>query len=333
MSVELATTTPPHFSAVRAFVALVSFSFRRQWRVRQMGGAALGLLALLATTVAVITYGPVGWSLPNRKARIADRMTDGSVLMTHRQYSEERLIIYQGLPGPADQFGMKAALFAPFHAIVADEKVQVDWSFLSFSRWVVFVMFLGFLLPLFVLAYASAGIGTEREARTLIWLLSRPLPRWAVYLAKFFGGLPWCLLASLGGLTVLGLAGGELGWRAVQVYWPAAAGGAVAFAALFHLIGAVFRRPAVVGLVYIFFFETLVANLPGSLKQLSLNYYVRSLMYNEATSEVHSAVPSNLDVYAPATPTTAWVTLALATIGLTLLGMVLFGRQEPAEEV
>ena len=89
---------------------------------------------------------------------------------------------------------------------------------------------------------------------------------------------------------------------------------------------------AVVGLIYVFFFETLVANLPGSLKQLSLNYYVRSLLYNEATSEVTTVAPDTLDVYAPTDPTTAWVTVLLATIGLTLLGMWLFGSQEPKDE-
>ena len=90
------------------------------------------------------------------------------------------------------------------------------------------------------------------------------------------------------------------------------AAGTIGFAALFHLVGAVFRRPAVFGLVYIFFFETLVANLPGSLKQLSLNYYVKSLLYNEATAAVTTATPESLDVYAPADPVTAWITLLAA---------------------
>jgi hypothetical protein len=84
--------------------------------------------------------------------------------------------------------------------------------------------------------------------------------------------------------------------------------------------------------VYAFFFETLVANLPGSLKELSLNYYVRSLLYNEATAAVATVAPSSLDVYAPADPVTAWVTLLLAALGLTLLGMYLAGRQEPRDE-
>lgn len=320
-------------SAVRAFWAMVAFSFRRQWRVRQTGWAAFGLLAIMAVTVGVISHGPNGWDIGNRPARVADRGKNKVTVMTYREYSEERLIMYQIVPGPGDLQAMKIALFAPFRCVVAHEKFRQDWAFLSLTRWVVLVMYLGFLLPLFTLSYAAGALGTEREGRTLIWLASRPLPRWGIYLAKWLGSLPWCLAASLGGLALLSAAAGELGWRAFVSYWPAAVAGTLAFAALFQLIGAVFRRPAVIGLVYIFFFETLVANLPGSLKQLSLNYYVRSLIYNEVSAVSSSATPGNLDVYAPTDSLTAWLTLLGATIILTLLGMFLFERQEPTEEV
>ena len=313
--------TPP--SPLAAFAALVAFSFRRLWRVRQMGWVALGLLAVLTATVAVISHGPAGWGLRERFSfRFQARYKD----------LPEQLDLAQGLPLPPDGVALQFGVVGAFRAVLADERFLADWAFLNFSRWVVFTMYLSFLLPLFTLAFASGAIGAEREGRTLIWLLTRPLPRWAVYLAKFLGVLPWCLLASVGGFAVLCLAGGELGRRAFLAYWPAAVAGTVGFSALFHLIGAVFRRPAVVGLVYVFFFETLVANLPGSLKQLSLNYYARSLLYNEATASLGTVTPESLDVYAPADPTTAWATILLAAAGLTVLGMYLFGRQEPKDE-
>jgi ABC-2 type transport system permease protein len=306
-----------------AFLALVAFSFRRQARVRQMALVAAGLLGLLVVAVAVLTHGPSGWGLAERysrhfQAKVADLPA--------------QLDLVQLTPNTSEGSALTMAIMAPFRAILADDAYLRDWAFLNFSRWVVFVMHLGFVLPLFTLAYASAGLGAEREGRTMIWLLTRPLPRWAVYLATFLGGLPWCLLASVGGFAVLCLAGGELGRKALAVYWPAVVGATVAFAALFHLLGAVFRRPAVVGLVYIFFFEMLVANLPGSLKQLSLNYYARSLLYNEATGSLRAVTPESLDVYAPADPPTAWLTLIAATVAFTLVGMALFSRQEPQDE-
>ncbi len=315
---------PPTPSAMRAFLALAGFSFFRLWRVRQMGWVAIGLLAILTTIVGVMTHGTIRWGLGDRYSpRFKMRFRDYPV----------QLDLQQLTPMPPEAIAIQMAVYAPVRAVLADEKFLRDYAFLNFSRWVVFAMYLTFLLPLFTLAYASAAIGAEREGRTLIWLVSRPLPRWAVYLAKFLGVLPWCFVASAGGFAVLCLAGGDLGQRAAATYWPAVLAGTLSFSALFHLIGSVFRRPAVVGLVYIFFFETLVANLPGSLKQLSLNFYVKSLLYNEAKSAVASAVPEQLEVYAPTDPTSAWVVLLLATVGLTLLGMALFSRQEPQDEV
>src|SRR4051794_18377541 len=54
-----------------------------------------------------------------------------------------------------------------------------------FSRVVVFDVLLGFLLPIWSLSFATQALGGEREGRTLVWLLTRPLSRPAVYLAKF----------------------------------------------------------------------------------------------------------------------------------------------------
>jgi ABC-type transport system involved in multi-copper enzyme maturation permease subunit len=300
----------PH-SALLGWLALVSLTFRRHWRVRALGWVTTGLLAIMAVAVGLVTHVDV---------------------MSYRQYTRDRLTYYQSLPGPVPQFAVTSAAFAPFRALMADESFQNDYAFLSFSRWVVFGLYLGFLLPLFNLAFASGAVGADREGRTLVWLLTRPLPRWAIYLAKFVGVLPWCLLISVVGFAILCSAGGQLGRSAFATYWPAVGMGSVGFAALFQLVGAVFRRPAVLGLVYIFFFETLVANLPGSLKQLSLNYYVRSLMYNEASGVSRATATESLDVYAPADSTTSWVMLALAAAALTGLGMWLFSRAEPKDE-
>ncbi len=317
----------------RAFFALILFSFRRQWRVRQLAIVAFGLLTLMAAIVAIITNGPVGWRLENRTRLIASMTKeDERIRMTYKEYGEDRLVLYQTFPGPTEAFGIKSAVVASYRAMMNDRKYLDDYAFLNFARWTVFALFIGFLLPLFTLAYATGSLGSERESRTLIWLVTRPLPRWAIYLAKFLGVLPWSVAVSTVAFIVLCLAGGSMGRKAILIYWQPVIAGAIGFTAFFHLVGAVVRRPAVVGLVYVFFYETLVANLPGSLKQFSMGYYVRSLFYDR-TAEVVSAIqPESVNVFAPAEPTTAWLTIIFATIVLTGIGMYLFGRQEPKEE-
>jgi ABC-type transport system involved in multi-copper enzyme maturation permease subunit len=197
-----------------------------------------------------------------------------------------------------------------------------------FSRWVVFLLFLGFLLPLFSLSFAAGAIGQERESRSLVWLMTRPLPRSGVYLAKFLGVLPWCLLLTVGGFGALCLAGGQTGREAFVLYGPAVCAGSLAFAAVFFLLGALFPRPAILGLLYAFFFETLLSELPipGTLKRLSINYYTRCLLYSAA--EGHDVPVESSSLFVPVSPTTAWAVLLGATVGVTALGMWLFARLE-----
>jgi ABC-type transport system involved in multi-copper enzyme maturation permease subunit len=197
-----------------------------------------------------------------------------------------------------------------------------------FSRWVVFLLFLGFLLPLFSLSFAAGAIGQERENRSLVWLMTRPLPRSAVYLAKFLGVLPWCLLLTVGGFAALCLAGGETGRTAFRLYGPGVLAGSVAFSAVFFLLGALFPRPAILGLLYAFFFETLLSELPvpGTLKRLSINYYTRCLLYSEAEAQGVPVETSSL--FVPVSPATAWLVLGAVTVGVTALGMWVFAKME-----
>ena len=131
-------------------------------------------------------------------------------------------------------------------AAAAFEAVLQSSRFIVFAQRILFSLFLSFLLPLWSLSFATEAIGGEREARSLVWLLTRPLPRWAVYLAKFVGMLPWCLGFNLGGFALICLAAGEPGrWR-LRLFWPGVVMGSLAFAALFHFFGATVRRPTVV---------------------------------------------------------------------------------------
>lgn len=369
-------------SAARAFFALVWFSLRRQGRVRQMGWVAFALLGVTVLVVGVVTHGGVGWRTENRPRAVAkfkpwlrgesregheavlgiaevaaDDVEPETQRMTLPQYAQERLPVYAALPGPPEDFGVRSAVFAAFSTAVADEQFRADFALANFSRWVVFGLYLAFLLPLFTLAYGSAGIGAEREGRTLLWLITRPLPRWAVYLAKLAGGLPWSVGVSVGAFVLLCLAGGELGRKALDIYWPVVLGGTAAFTCVFHMAGALFRRPTIVGLVYVFFFETLVANLPGGLKQFSLNYYLKSLSYTQLTAATTHPPPADappliahdgsvmealpvgptvrleaLESYQPAEPGTAWLVLLVVSVAVTALAAWLFGRQEPKDE-
>jgi ABC-type transport system involved in multi-copper enzyme maturation permease subunit len=224
------------------------------------------------------------------------------------------------LPGPIVATALQSAIAG------ASETALKQSRFYLFSNWFIFSIFLGFLLPILSLSFATEALGGEREGRTLVWLLIRPLPRWSIYLAKFVAVLPWSLGLNIGGFALLCALAGSPGRLAFRLYWPAVLGGTIAFCALFHLMAACSRRAAVVAVVYSFFLETILGSMPGSMKRISLSFYTRCLMFDAAGPYgVHPEKPS---IYLPVDGTTAWTVLVAVTVVLLVVGMVIFARAE-----
>ncbi|MCS6852018.1 MAG: ABC transporter permease [Gemmataceae bacterium] len=307
---EAAAGGPPaaaRVSLLRAWCALVGLSLRRPVRARQMVWIALGLLACTVTLVGLTTA--------------AGRWT-----MSHWRWPRG-----QGLTYAQTLDVLTVAAPPSGQAIVAAWRAGLDVSGLYvFSTALVFSVFLSFLLPLWSLSFAVEAVGSERDEGTLIWLLSRPLPRWAIYLGKFLALLPWNLGLNLGGFGLICLAAGLPGRLAFGLYWPAVLAGSLAFASLFHLMGSCFRRSAVVALAYSFFLETILGNMPGYMKRISIGFYVRCLMLDAAGD--FGVPPERPSIFLPVTPETAWAVLGSLTVLLLVVGMAIFARREYVEE-
>jgi len=322
----------------RAWCYLVWLSFLRQARARLMVWIAVGLLLFLTFIVALNTRAG-RWSMEYR--RFPFRV--GSTYATWALYLQH---------APPDVLAPPPAMLrpigpvGPWHELyqngvvvqsLAVDPVQLavggacravlDHSgFFVFSNWIVFSVFTTFLLPLWSLSFATEALGRERESRNLLWLLTRPLSRPAVYLAKFVALLPWTLALNLGGFALLCAVAGAPGRQALRVYWPAILWGTLAFSALFHLLGAWFRRAAVVGILYAFFLETVMGILPGHLKRVSISFYTQCLMFDRAHDlGVHPERPA---FYLPVSGPTAMYVLAGLTVCLLVAGMIVFSRKE-----
>lgn len=239
--------------------------------------------------------------------------------------SYEQLVQQVGLVAtlpwqPADATGPQAAHAAMYSAIMEGS------GFFVFSQWIVFSLFTTFLLPLWSTAFATEGLGREREANNLLWVLTRPIPRPAIFLAKYVALLPWCLLLNLGGFALICLAGGAHGRLALAVYWPAVFWGTLAFSALFHCMAACLRRASIVALLYAFFLETVMGNMPGQFKRLSISFYTRCLMFDRAHD--YGIHPDRPLIFLPVSGTTAWMVLAGITVACLAVGAFVFTRNE-----
>jgi ABC-2 type transport system permease protein len=297
-------------SAWRAWCFLIRLSLMRQARAHLMVWVALGLLALTLFIVALST----NMGVYNRAFGRDER---------GRFYIHDLndLALASSLSLDPSASSVRAMVLGACGTAIYEGS-----SFYVFTRWVVFEVIATFLIPLWSIGFATEGVGREREAQNLLWVLIRPLPRWAIYLAKFIGLLPWCLLLNLGGFALICLAGGRVGLTALSLYWPAVLCGTLAFAALFHLLAAAFRQAAVLALLYAFFIEMVVGNLPRDMKRCSLSFYMRCMMYDEAGGL--GIRPENPLVYQTVSGTTACLALAGATAALLAIGAIVFSRKE-----
>jgi ABC-2 type transport system permease protein len=349
-------STRPNRSYVRAWFALVGLSLRRQARARMMIWVALGLLAIAVALVGVQSW-QNGWSVAASRFRyppptstnanpffkgnfeirekvaieppiiggkipIKDRVIFQSppVRVTYGEIGEQLFEMQGMLPFATPTQAVMAAAAGSYQAALQRSGV------VRFTRAIMFLLFLEFLLPVWCLSFATEALGGELESRSLVWLLTRPLPRWSIYLAKYVAVLPWALGFTVGGFWLICRAAGPPGGEAFGLYWAAIAGGTFAFTSLFHLFSAATRRPTVVGLVYCFFLEAILGSMPGLMKRISVSYYVRCVIFEAAAG--YGIQPDKPSVYIPVSGTTAWAVLIGITATSLTLGAWFFTRSE-----
>jgi hypothetical protein len=151
---------------------------------------------------------------------------------------------------------------------------------------VVASLYLLILVVILPLLYGTQLVAQEAEARTLVFLLVRPLSRGSLLLGKFLGSWAACsvqLIASLTLTTLLWLGSDRFQDAAatlvrLPLFAAALVLGALAYGALFTLVGLVFSRPALVGLVLALGWENAIPFLPGWIKTLTVRHHLVSFL-------------------------------------------------------
>jgi ABC-2 type transport system permease protein len=196
---------------------------------------------------------------------------------------------------------------------------------------IVTVYYIGKVLPLAALFYATSLIADEVDGKTLTYLLTRPLGRPSILAGKFAAYVATTLALSLPATVVTFFVLVTLkGFTGVSAQVPdlfrdlgAIAFTLVAYGALFTLLGVLLRRPVIPGLLFIFVWELVALLLPGYLPRFTLTAWLRSLVRHrpamEGLSELFGEVlPLDLSL----------LVLTLATGGFLALSFWIFARRE-----
>lgn len=195
-----------------------------------------------------------------------------------------------------------------------------------FSTRFVIVIFAMFLVPICALAYGTTSIGGDREDRTLLFLLVRPIPRFLILLAKVCATLPLVAGLVVGSFYVYCHLVGEVGELAFRLYLPAVLFMALAYVGLFHFFAVAFKHSTIIALIYALFMEFFLGNMPGIIKRVAVSYYGRSMMYHLGAAD--GLKSPSAQWFEPVTAQTASWALAGIALGGLLLAVVVFQRRE-----
>jgi ABC-2 type transport system permease protein len=148
----------------------------------------------------------------------------------------------------------------------------------------VWVFYLRFTVPVLGIFYGTSLIADEVEDKTITYLFTRPIRRGAVLVGKYLAYLGCTIFVVLPSVTMVYLLvvpmRGSLGGSFLDLVKDLAllALGLAVYGALFAFIGAKFKRPLLIGLIFIFGWEQAALAFPGYMKKFTIAYYLQGLV-------------------------------------------------------
>lgn len=140
--------------------------------------------------------------------------------------------------------------------------------------------------------FATANISAEVEQRTIVYLLTRPVPRWMLLLMRYLAAVlvvsGVCIVAAVG-VSVAAFGNpfsNPLLIKDILVLIL----GAFAYNGLFVLISLVSNRAMIICLLYAFGWEIAVPNMPGTMYYLSIYSHLQAVAQHATNPELGKMV-------------------------------------------
>jgi ABC-type transport system involved in multi-copper enzyme maturation permease subunit len=201
----------------------------------------------------------------------------------------------------------------------------------------IWMLFLRFIVPVLAVFYGTALMADEVEDRTITYLFTRPIPRGAVLVGKYLAYATCTLFVVLPAVVLVYFL--VVPFREVGRTFPSLltdlgllALGLTVYGALFAFVGAFFRRPLVIGLVFTFGWEPTVMVLPGYLKQFTIAHYLQALVPHAMPSEGITSLLQGLLRETPSAASALFSLIASAAVFLWLATQVVRRREYVLEQ-
>lgn len=155
----------------------------------------------------------------------------------------------------------------------------------------IWVFYLRFTVPVLGVFYGTSLMADEIEDKTITYLFTRPVRRGAVLFGKYLAYLGCTVFVVLPSVVLVYLLvvpmRGSLGGSFIDLVKDLSllALGLAVYGAVFAFVGAKFKRPLLVGLIFIFGWEQAALAFPGYLKKFTVAYYLQGLVPHAMPSD------------------------------------------------
>ncbi|MHB8638161.1 MAG: ABC transporter permease [Fimbriimonadaceae bacterium] len=142
--------------------------------------------------------------------------------------------------------------------------------------------------------FATANVSAEVEQRTIVYLLTRPVPRWMLLVTRYLAAVT--VVSAIGVIASLAVSaaaygGNPFGNPLLGKDVLALILAAFAYGGAFVLVTVVFpTRAMIICLLYVFGWEGLVPNMPGTMYYLSIFSHLQAVAQHPVTADANPLI-------------------------------------------
>ncbi len=202
----------------------------------------------------------------------------------------------------------------------------------------IWIFYLRFTIPVLGVFYGTSLIADEVEDKTITYLFTRPVRRSAVLVGKYlaylgctvFVVLPSVMLVYLLIVPIRGSLGGS--FLDLLKDLSLLALGLAVYGALFAFIGAKYKRPLLIGLIFIFGYEQAALAFPGYMKYYTIAYYLQALVPHAMPNDGALSLIQNIFRETPSLLTSVVSLFGIWLVFLALAGWVIERKEYVLEQ-